>query len=64
MTEKQVIHIMQNKLAAQTTTLLKEIIEQLMNKPIDGDDLTFTLTLKELERRLPKDDFIQYCNEL
>ena len=52
-----------NKIKSYDTPILKEVIRKEL-RDIQIADRLFDLCLTELETRLPKDEFIKFCEEL
>lgn len=55
---------MKAAIAGQSTEFLKDVAVKLMDIHDEGSSVVFTLTLNELETRMPEDEFVAFCDSL
>ncbi len=52
------------RIAAEKTETIKESIALMMHRFDDAATVVFVALLDELEKRLPENEYVQFCNEL
>lgn len=63
-TKQQLIEKMQNRIAEQSTEMLKEVAQKLMNTFTTEATLVFNYVMTELENRMPEAEYVEFCDSL